>query len=74
MLMKEWVTYDDINLEVLIDYEKGERGDYFTPPSPPRIEIVGLFLVNDSDKSDIYNIVRPVDVKTIEELIWEKLD
>jgi hypothetical protein len=66
------IDYCDIELEILYDGDEGETGDWFQPSVSPSIEIIAIRLTSDTNSTDIYELMREVDIKTIEEIVYNE--
>jgi hypothetical protein len=66
------IDYCDIELEILYDGDEGETGHWFQPSVSPSIEIIAIRLTSDTNSTDIYELMREVDIKTIEEIVYNE--
>ena len=42
-------NYEDIDFDYKVSYYEGDRGDYYTAPSPPEVEIDFIGFFPDTD-------------------------
>jgi len=67
--MKDLEVYiDDILLEVEYEFDEGEEGNYFNPPSSDSTDILKVTLANS--KVDITDLLAEYVINKIEEKIY----
>lgn len=62
---------DGVILNVYYEYEPATKGDYWTPPTPPRVDILKIEVALTLQ---LHDFLRDVIIEQEEELYWHHVD
>lgn len=64
------INYKGIELNVECEYERGDSGDFLTPPSGDELDVYSIKV----ESTDIYDLLSGKQIQEIEEIVINKLN